>query len=204
MKNNKQQLSEEDLFKLVEFASSVIMKVEAEGFKKYLNGLLKAHLPVEYEIVVEDRMKWFTYVLRLVFTCPSFLDKPAGFEWVAKQFRQILGYRKVDPDFERDFWKAMDDVRGTLRPAKRPPRKDKDHARYFQICCFMQNEGLSKTSAVGKLAEEEVRFRTKQSKAHPVDQVINKKKEIWEAVKRVEQNQQELKQLRTKWGLGPD
>ncbi len=202
--SKEEPLNEEELFRVVEAASSVFWLKEAEGFKNRLKGLLRAHRPVKDEMVVEDRVKWCAYVIRLVLTCPALLEKPSGFEWVMEDFQRILALRKISPDYERDFWEAMDHVRGILRPASRPARKDKDYFRYLRIYHMVKNEGLNKTKAIETLAEEEALYIKKQSKADPVDQAVNKEKEIRESLKRVEQEQQEMVKLLMKWGLGPD
>ena len=202
--SKEEPLNEEELFKVVEAASSVFWLKEAEGFKDRLKELLRAHRPVKNDMVVEDRVKWFAYVIRLVLNCPSFLEKPSGFEWVMEDFQRILALRKISPDYERDFWRAIDHVRAILRPASRPARKDKDYFRCMMIYHMVKNEGLSMTKAVEKLAEDEALFIRKKSKADPVDQVENKAREIRLSLKRIEKSQQEINEILKQWGLGFD
>jgi hypothetical protein len=187
MKNKKEKISEKELYKLMDAASNMFWFDEAEGLKNRLKKLLWAHRPNE----MEYRKEWFTYVIRLVTTCPPLLESPPGFEWVMEDLRQILALRKLNPEIDRDFWCAIGKVRGKLRPSK-PKRRDKDYYRAMRISHMVKNEGLSKTRAVENLAEEEARYaRSKKV----TDQIANKQREIWESLKKVKEEQLEYVKL---------
>lgn len=126
-----------------------------------------------------------TFLLALFFTCPQILSQPAGFEWVLQDLIQVLVARRLDPDSDRIFEKAMNKAR--IRSRVGPP-KDKalDYIRYVTINELMHPSAvipdvvtakLDKTKAVEFVAAMEVRLFNGKGDT----------RSIWRAHKRVDQ-----------------
>ena len=103
-----------------------------------------------------------TFLLAMLFTCPQLLSRPAGFEWVLQDLEKVLVERRLDPDSDRIFGKAMNKAR--IRSRVGPP-KDKalDYFRYTTINELMHPSAvipgvtakLNKTQAVEFVAAME-------------------------------------------------
>jgi hypothetical protein len=104
------------------------------------------------------------FLFSLIFTCPQILSRPAGFEWVLQDLEKVLVSRRLDPEFDRTFAKAVNKARTRSRVG---PPKDKalDHYRYATINELMNpsvvipgvTRQLGKTKAVEFVAGIEVR-----------------------------------------------
>ena len=143
----------------------------------------------EYRDVVqaEGRVPWFTYVIRLLLTCPVLLERPPGFEWVREDLRWALDNRRFSKEVDRDFWRAVNDVRALFRSG-RPGNKARDFFRYEMVQEIMNPvttapgqglirvKGCSKSEAVEQMAEMEQRW----SRRNPDT------RNIWRSLQRVE------------------
>jgi hypothetical protein len=113
------------------------------------------------------QVAWLTYVIQLLLACPVLLQRPSGLEWVTDDLQWALRHRKVRPDVDRDFWEAVNKVRGLLTRG-RPGNKARDFFRYEVVLNLMypvttdDERGLvrtkkrvNKTKAVTELADME-------------------------------------------------
>jgi hypothetical protein len=106
-----------------------------------------------------------TFLLALLFTCPQMLSQPAGFEWVLRDLEKVLVTRRLDPESDRIFEKAMNKSRTRSRVG---PPKDKavEFFRYTTIHELMNpsvvipevTAKLNKTKAVEFVAAMETRL----------------------------------------------
>jgi hypothetical protein len=126
-----------------------------------------------------------TFLLALFFTCPQMLSQPAGFEWVLQDLVQVLFARRLDPESDQIFEKAMNTAR--IRSRVGPP-KDKalEYFRYQTITELMypsvvipgvKAKKLNKTKAVEFVAGMETRLVNGEGGT----------RSIWTAHKRVDQ-----------------
>jgi hypothetical protein len=129
------------------------------------------------------------FLFSLIFTCPQILSRPAGFEWVLQDLEKVLVSRRLDPEFDRTFAKAVNKARTRSRVG---PPKDKalDHYRYATINELMNpsvvipgvTRQLGKTKAVEFVAGIEVRRFNRKGGV----------KSIWTSYKRVARFLQQL------------
>lgn len=107
-----------------------------------------------------------TFLLALLFTCPQILSRPAGFEWVLQDIETVLFARRLDPETDQVFEKAMNKA---LTRSRVGPPKDKalEYFRYATINELMnpsvvipgvRAKKLNKTKAVEFVAGMEVRL----------------------------------------------
>lgn len=64
-----------------------------------------------------------TFLLALLFTCPQILSRSAGFEWVLQDLEQVLVARRLDPETDQGFGKAMNKARTRSRVGHRKTRR---------------------------------------------------------------------------------
>ena len=105
-----------------------------------------------------------TFLFALIFTCPQILSKPAGFDWVLQDLEAVLVARRLDPETDQVFEKAMNKARTRSRVG---PPKDKalEFFRYATINGLMNpsviipgiTAKVGKTKAVEYVAEIEHR-----------------------------------------------
>lgn len=137
----------------------------------------------------EGQGAWLTYVIRLLLACPLLLQRPPGLEWVTDDLQWALRHRKLRPDVDRDFWKAVTTVRGMMVTGGQPRDKAWEFFRYEWMLNLMYpvtthpecglvrtKKRVNKTTAVTELADMEERW----SGQRPYD------REIWRSFQRVE------------------
>ncbi len=100
----------------------------------------------------EAIIKQLVFIFRLILTCPDLLDRPPGFEWAMDTLKRELLFRKYNPAANKAFWEALQKVRSTF--IGRPRNFGRDWDIHRKVMFLMEKEGLSKTEAVEKLAEE--------------------------------------------------
>jgi hypothetical protein len=124
-----------------------------------------------------------TFLLALLFTCPQILSQPAGFEWVLRDLEKVFVTRRLDPESDRIFEKAMNKAR---RRSRVGPPKDKalEYFRYDTINELMNPSvigpgvaQMNKTKAVEFVAEMETRLVNGEGGT----------RSIWTSHKRVDQ-----------------
>jgi len=82
------------------------------------------------------KTKWVAFLLQLILTCPRILSRPPDFEWVVDDLEWILCRRKFNPGVDRDFWNAVDRVRGYI-PTGHPLDKGLDYWRFDTVQTLM-------------------------------------------------------------------
>ena len=106
-----------------------------------------------------------TFLVALFLTCPQLLSRPAGFEWVLDDLVKVLIARRLDPETDQAFVKAMNKARTRSRVG---PPKDKalEYVRYATITELMNpavvipgvTATMNKTKAVEFVAGMETRL----------------------------------------------
>lgn len=148
------------------FYGSERRKVAVEQFRQEVERYRK-------RLRRRNRLDWMVYVLRLVLTCPVLLERPRGLECVVDDLRWFLNHRRISKDVDRDFWLALAELRKFLT-AGRPVSRGRDFLRYQLIHAMMNQvitdsergivrvSGMSKTEAIEKMAELELRKSGKE------------------------------------------
>ena len=142
-----------------------------------------------------------TFLFSLILTCPQILSRPAGFEWVLQDLEKVLVSRRLDPENDLTFAKAMNKARSRSRVG---PPKDKalDYFRYGTINELMNPSvvipgvtlQLRKTKAVEHVAEMESRLFKRECDT----------RSIWRSYKRTEEFFRQLnKRLQADASLAP-
>jgi hypothetical protein len=151
MKTRPKTLSEAEIIKLADDLALVFWLPGSEVRKTQLRKEAQAYWET---IKDQPRVLWLPYVLRLLLTCPPLFDRPTGFEWILNQVQWELYYRKANQSADRDFWAAVKQVRRAMRRG-RPSDKARDYFRHERVKALMKERGITKTRAVGLLADLE-------------------------------------------------
>lgn len=180
---------------LFELAEAVGLFYGMKGVEAAIEEFREIAQDYRHVAKAEGQVAWLTYVLRLLFTCPVLLQRPSGLEWVTDDLQWALRHRKLSPEVNRDFWKAMKEVRGVL-PGGRPGDKARDLFRSEWLLNIMYpmtthpklglvrtKKRVSKTKAVTELADIEERWTGRR----PDERVI------WKSLERVETHIGKLK-----------
>lgn len=136
--------------------------------------------------------KWTAFLLRLILTCPRILARPPDFEWVMDDLEWILIRRRVDLKYDRDFWDAVDRIRGPIRTG-RPHDKALDYFRYETVQNLM-NPPAQLKDLVKRSEKEEAVMRT----ADMEERLFEKRPDrrvIYRSLERVERKLRELNAL---------
>jgi hypothetical protein len=126
----------------------------------------------------EDIVKQLAFIIRLILTCPDLLDRPPGFEWAIDTLKQELLFRKYNPTANKAFWEALQKVRGMF--TGRPRNFGKDWAIHTKVMLLMEKDGLSKTKAVEKLAEELGKEREDAMDTSTIWKALERFEKIWD------------------------
>lgn len=138
----------EELFQLADELALTFWLPGAEAQRERLRTLAA----MEWQrLKGQPRVLWLTYLLQLSVICPPLLEGPRGFEWIPHTLKWELYYRKRNRSADRDFWKAVGQVRAAVRRG-RPSDKARDYLRHQEVSALMKKEGLNKTQAVNRLA----------------------------------------------------
>jgi hypothetical protein len=196
MSPEQTRLSDDELFQLVGYFGLSERDRDPE-LTAFLERELQSRRPSEWDR--KNQTAWCAYILRLILACPRFLNSLPGFEWVFRDFCQLLALRQVDEGRDGVFWAALDQVRRQLRPG-RPPRKGRDYLIALMVHGRMNATGLSKSKIIAEMAEELVRMAPPRPHT---DAVTTKTREIKEWLQRVKDEGLQFAALRAKAGLGP-
>jgi len=159
MPSKRKERSTPEVFELAEAVSHLFHDSMVEKVKAQLAQLAKTEREVARN---QGRLEWIRYVVRLILSCPQLTSGPPGFEWVERDWQEILMDRRMAPEVDLEFWVAITQLRGTLRPG-RPSDLALD---LFRTACvrdlMTQMAGLEKltqtfrkTRAIEQLAEME-------------------------------------------------
>ncbi len=183
-RRNQKRPARGNLFELAEVVSVTFGQPGAKAATEELREVAQDYRAVTK---AEGQEPWLTYGLQLLMACPVLLQRPPGFEWVLDDLGWALHNRKFSAAVDRDFWRAMANVRGILTKG-RPGNRARDFLRYQMVHAMMnpvttapgagliRTRGISKTSAVAKLAEREEQWYGRR----PDPRVI------WRSLQRVE------------------
>jgi hypothetical protein len=168
------------VLELAEMASYVFDQPKATGLKKRLSEDAEAYR--DWLLFKQQYQQWIAYILQLILRCPPLLTRPPGFAWVLQDLEQILNRRRWELKLDRDFWRALRQVRG---PKGRPRGRALDFFRYNLVAGFMHppeqlkalTKSVRKTKAV-KLAA----FAEQQMLGRSPDRSV-----IWRSYKRIDQ-----------------
>jgi hypothetical protein len=116
-----------------------------------------------------SKAKWAAFLLRLILACPRILSRPPDFEWVMDDLEWILARRKFHPGIDRDFWEAVDLIRGPIRTGH-PRNRALDIFRFETIETHMNVpaplkgivDSCGKEEALRRVADLEEKFLGKR------------------------------------------
>ena len=152
--------SKEEILEMANMVSFVFDLPEARSFKTRFLALAPAFWVVsERPYADEERV---AYLLELILRCPQLLSGAPDCEWIRQALGNVLLQRRLDPQIDTPFWKALESVRRRVRKG-RPKDQALDFFRYQFIQQLMhppsQLEGVvvqfNKTKAVDRCAEAE-------------------------------------------------
>jgi hypothetical protein len=198
-----------ELFELADKVALIFDRPEAAPLRARLfeeAGAYRNRLrPYGLEDLWATTTKWTAFLLRMILTCPRLLSRPPEFEWVIDDLEWILTQRRLDPDFDRDFWNAVSRVKKVLRSGH-PRDRALDSFRFTTVQSLMHPpvelinmkvkvKTFSKSEAVERAAEMEGKlFGT-----HPPHERV-----VYRSLARVEKEGKELTALlRAPSSLGP-
>jgi hypothetical protein len=198
-----------ELFELAEKVALIFDRPEAAPLRARLLEEALAYRnqlrPYRLEGYWQTMTKWIAFLLRMILVCPRLLSRPPEFEWVMGDLEWILTQRRLDPDFDRDFWDAMSRVKKVLRTGY-PRNRALDSFRFNTVQGLMHApvefmntdvrvKTFSKSEAVERAAELEGKLFGRQP---PHERVV------YRSVARVEKELTELTALlRAPSSLGP-
>jgi ribosome-binding protein aMBF1 (putative translation factor) len=122
----------------------------AKDLREKLVQLLREH----YERVKHDTVMQVSCLFRWILTWPGLIDRPSGFEWVMKEFEVALSLRSWFPSYDKQFWEAVDVVKGEARSGA-PSKLMRDYIRASMVRHLMSPKGGKKSKAVEAVSEWE-------------------------------------------------
>ncbi len=129
-----------DLFRFAEKVSLVFDQPYATQLRCRLfeqaSAYRNRYRPHDAQDMWATKTKWVAFLLQLILTCPRILSRPPDFEWVVDDLEWILCRRKFNPGLDRDFWNAVDRVRGYTRTGH-PLDKGLDYWRFDTVQTLM-------------------------------------------------------------------
>ena len=143
-RSTKSRPLDAELFELAEKVGKVFdlpeaAEARARLAKEALN-YRDQYRPHGTEDIWATKTKWTAFLLRLILKCPRILSRPPDFAWVLDDLEWILIRRNWDPNYDRDYWNAVDRVRKTLRTGH-PRDKALDYFRFRMVQDIMSPPG---------------------------------------------------------------
>ena len=185
-----------EFFQFAELVALVFDRPDAAHLRAQLfhkaTTLRNKYYPRDIEDRWATKTKWTAFLLRMILTFPRILSRPPDFEWVMDDLEWILTRRKFHPGYDRDFWDAVDRIRGPLRTGH-PGDKGLDYFRYETVQSLMspppQLTDLVETSAKSEAIERAADMEENLFGDRPHKRVI------YRSLERVESELKEISDL---------